>query len=77
MALIIDATSAWSAPVSIASDELWQARQGSIYLTTSNAPGPDDGLSLVEGQGIYVKAGSAVKYRRQGTALAVIAREAL
>ena len=77
MALILDAAGAWSAPVALASDEIWQARKGAVFVTTTDTPDADDGLALVEGEAVFLSAGSAVKYRKRGPTDAVIAREAV
>lgn len=77
MARITDASDTWSAPVSLPSDEIWQARDGSVYLTTTAAPDPDDGILLLEGSAVLVSAGRAVSYRRAGPIAAVIVREAV
>jgi hypothetical protein len=75
MTLIKDATTQWSGPVTVDQDEIWQTRSGSIFITTTATPDPDDGLALVLRDGIRLKAGTQVRYRREGSAFAVIVRE--
>jgi hypothetical protein len=75
MALIKDATLDWSSPITLDQEEIWQTRSGSIFITTTESPDPDDGLALVLRDGIRLKAGSILRYRREGSAFAVIARE--
>ena len=75
MALITDAASGWSSPVTLASDEIWQTRKGSIYLSTTVSPAPNDGIVLNEGNAVQFAAGSAVRYRKAGPGEALIVRE--
>lgn len=75
MALITNATTTWSAPVTLATDEIWQARAGSVYITTTASPAVDDGIALALRDGLKLPAGAEVRYRKDGTTLAVIARE--
>jgi hypothetical protein len=77
MALITDAATAWSAPVTLTQDEVWQARKGGVFLTTTASPAAGDGLFLREGLGIRLSVGSDVRYRKEGTGEAVIVREAV
>lgn len=77
MALITDATTTWSAPVTLATDEIWQTRYGSVYLTTTVGAAPDDGFHLVQGEGVLIRAGREVRYRKAGPTEALIVREAV
>jgi len=77
MALITDATTTWSGPVTLSSDEIWQARAGSVYITTTPAPASDDGIALTLRDGLKLPAGAQVRYRKEGTTLALIVREAV
>lgn len=77
MSLITDATTAWSAPLTLTSDEIWQTRQGSIFVTTTASPALEDGLALHEFHAVQLSAGSQVRYRKEGTTDALIAREAI
>lgn len=77
MALISDAATTWSSPITLASDEIWQTRWGNIFVTTTDAPDPDDGFALQQGQGVLLRAGLQVRYRKVGTTSAMIAREAV
>jgi hypothetical protein len=67
MALITDATTAWSTPITLTQDEVWQTRKGGVFVTTTASPAPADGLFLREGIGIRFSAGSDVRYRTEGT----------
>ena len=66
MALITDAANGWSAPITLTSDEIWQTRKGSLFLTTTTTPDADDGIALNEGNAVQLAAGSAVRYRKAG-----------
>lgn len=77
MALITNASTIWSDPVTLASDEIWQARAGSVFLTTTASPGANDGIALTRREGIRLSAGTQLRYRKEGPAQALIAREAL
>lgn len=77
MALITTATTSWSDPVTLASDEIWQARAGAVYLTTTVAPDANDGIALTLREGIRLPAGTQLRYRKEGPAEALIVREAL
>ena len=77
MALITDAATAWSAPVTLSADEIWQTRAGSVFLTTTDNPAADDGFALIERSAVQLSAGRVVRYRKEGAASAVIVREAV
>lgn len=77
MSLIRDAKVEWSVPVTLQSDEIWQARSGCVYLTTSDSPDSDDGLCMVLRDGIRIGAGLSVRYRCEAGAPALIARESV
>ena len=77
MALINNATTVWSDPVILASDEIWQARAGAVYLTTTVAPDVDDGIALSTREGLRLPAGTQLRYRKEGPADALIVREAI
>lgn len=77
MALITDATTSWSAQITLTSDEIWQAREGSVFLTGTASPAPDDGIALTLREGLRLPAGAQIRYRKEGTTDAVIVREAL
>ncbi len=75
MAIISDAGLTWSAPITLASDEVWQTRQGRVFITTTASPGSDDGIELLENQGLRLSGGRVVRYRKTGAGTAQIARE--
>lgn len=77
MALISDAVTGWSGPVTLSDDEIWQTRYGSVFVTTTGSPDPEDGMALVQGQGVLIRAGREVRYRKAGTTPALIVREAV
>lgn len=77
MALITDAATAWSAPITLASDEIWQTRKGSVFVTTTAAPDSEDGIALQEGNAVQFPAGVTVRYRKEGPTETLIARESL
>ena len=77
MSLISDASTIWSAPLTLATDEIWQTRQGSVFVTTTASPALDDGLALHEFHAVKLSAGSEVRYRKEGSADALIVREAI
>jgi hypothetical protein len=75
MARITDATDTWSTAVLLSNDEIWQARAGSVFLTTTATPDAEDGLLIVEGQAVRFSAGQQVAYRRVGPVNTTIVRE--
>lgn len=77
MALISDAANAWSSPVTLTSDEIWQTRKGSIFVSTTTSPAVDDGLALHEFHAVQFPAGSVVRYRKEGNGEALLVREAI
>ncbi len=77
MALIRDAANEWSDPVALTTDEIWQAREGSLFLTTTTEPDADDGIALTLRDGIRLGAGVSVRYRKAGTTAALLVREAV
>jgi hypothetical protein len=77
MPLITDATNTWSSPVTLTSDEIWQARREGVFIATTATPGADDGLLLRDGAAVLIGNGRTVRYRLAGRGPAVIAREAV
>lgn len=77
MALITDAATAWSSPVTLTSDEIWQTRKGSVFVTTTASPATDDGIALHEMHAVQFPAGVSVSYRKEGNTEALLVREAL
>jgi hypothetical protein len=75
MALVTDANTSWSDPILLTSDEIWQVRSGSVFVTTTGTPAANDGLALVQGQGFYIRAGQQVRYRKEGTTVGLLVRE--
>jgi len=77
MALISDATTGWSSAVTLTTDEIWQTRSGSVFVTTTSSPVANDGLALHEFHAVQLSAGSSVSYRKEGDGQALIVREAI
>ena len=77
MALITDAATSWSAAVTLSTDDIWQTRKGSVFVTTTVAPAADDGIGLHENHAVRLPAGASVSYRKEGTTDALIVREAV
>lgn len=77
MALVTDATNSWSGAVTLTTDEIWQTRKGSVFVTTTASPVADDGLALHEFHAVQFSAGSLVSYRKEGDTEALIVREAI
>lgn len=77
MALISDATTAWSSSITLTADEVWQTREGSVFVTTSSSPAANDGIQLHENHAIRFSAGVSVSYRKEGATAALIVREAV
>ncbi|MDH5528873.1 MAG: hypothetical protein OEY05_02460 [Paracoccaceae bacterium] len=77
MSLITDATTGWSSPVTLTTDEIWQTRKGSVFVSTTVSPDPEDGLALHEFHAVQFPAGSAVRYRKEGPGEALVVREAI
>lgn len=77
MALITDATTSWSTPVTLTDDEVWQTRAGSVFVTTTGSPDANDGIWLQENHAVRFSAGRSLSYRKEGAAAALIVREAV
>lgn len=77
MAVITDADTAWSAPITLTTDEIWQARRGSAFVTTTADPDDDDGMLLLQYHAVRLPAGADVRYRKQGSETVVIVHEAV
>lgn len=77
MAIITDATVSWSDPITLEEDEIWQTRFGSVFISTTPTPAPDDGFNLLQGEGVLIRAGRDVRYRKEGSTTAAIVREAV
>ncbi len=77
MALIVDAANGWSSPVTLSSDEIWQTRKGSVFVTTTASPDAEDGLALHEFHAVQFPAGAEVRYRKEGPGEALIVREGI
>lgn len=77
MALITDAAFAWSSPVTLGVDEVWQAREGRVFVTTTASPVANDGVLLLETHAVQFSAGQQVRYRKDGNDAALIVREAV
>lgn len=77
MALITNATTSWSAPLTLTSDEIWQTRKGSVFITTTASPDSDDGIALQENNAVQLPAGAVVRYRKTDVTEALIVRESL
>ena len=77
MSLITDATTSWSTPITLTSDEVWQTRDGSVFVTTTASPDANDEISIYETHAVRFSAGLSVRYRKEGAADAVIVREAV
>ncbi len=75
MALISDATAAWSSPITLTADEVWQTREGSVFVTTTSSPDANDGVQLHENHAIRFSAGVSVSYRKEGATTALIVRD--
>lgn len=75
MALITDATTTWSSPITLSTDEIWQVRKGSVFVSTTPIPAAGDGLALHEFHAVRLSAGSNVSYRKEGDGEALIVRE--
>ncbi len=77
MALITDAATTWSTAITLTSDEIWQTRKGSVFVTTTASPDAEDGIGLHENHAVRFSAGASVRYRKEGVTEAVIVREAV
>lgn len=75
MTLINDAATTWSDAVTLTAAEVWQSRSGAVFVTTTDTPAANDGLSLHEIHAIHFSAGVTVRYRKEGNGTALIARE--
>ena len=77
MAVIRDAKREWSNQITIDNDEIWQARAGRVYLTTTDDPESDAGLLLKPGASLNFAAGVKVRYWTDSKKPTLIAREAV
>lgn len=77
MAVITDVTFSWSTPVTLAVDEVWQARNGRVFVSTTASPADNDGIELWETHAVQFSAGQQVRYRKEGSEVALIVREAV
>lgn len=77
MSLIRDIGTDWSDPVTLTKEEIWQARCGSVFLTTTDSPEDDDGLAMVLRNGVQLRSGVTVRYRKHGDNEALIVREVM
>ena len=77
MAILSDAALTWSAPITLTVDEVWQTRQGRVFVTTTASPDADDGIELLENHAVRFTAGLNVRYRKTGAVDARIVREAV
>ena len=77
MALVSDAATGWSSPVTLVTDEIWQTRKGAVFITTTANPDAEDGIALHENHAVQFTAGSELRYRKAGATEALIVREAL
>ena len=75
MPVITDAAAAWSAPVTLSEDEIWQTTAGTAFITTdpTSTDGDGDGIELSPGSGVLIRSGKEVRYRK-GAAPARIVR---
>ena len=76
MTTITDIALTWSEPVTLEKDELWQARCGTIFVSTTQNPGPKDGIAVRSGYVLPVSGGTTVRYRKKRKETPYIVREA-
>jgi len=48
-----------------------------VFITTTDAPADEDGFNLLQGEGVLIRAGRTVRYRKAGATDALIVREAV
>jgi hypothetical protein len=77
MAIIYSVEFAWSPVVTLSTDEIWQSRGDTIYVSTNPNPAENDGIALRRMEAIRFSAGTQIRYRRVGTEPVQIAREAI
>lgn len=77
MAYEEDVSSGWT-EVTLAADEIWQCRGGTILVTVGAPNSRNQGIELDgdTGQGIRIASGKTINYRRINDGNAVLAREA-
>lgn len=77
MAIITDATTAWSDAVTLTVSEFWQVRRGPVFIATDASAAPadlSDGLLLSDGDILALGATEVVRYRSarpDGTAVII------
>lgn len=62
MPLITDITATWSAPTTLTSAEVWQARSR-VFVSPEASPGTNDGIEMQPGDAIRFETAEAVRYR--------------
>ena len=77
MALISNAGTDWSVPITLTADEVWQTRFGSVFVSTTSSPAGNDGIALPHNHAVRFSAGLTVRYRKEGATEALIVREAV
>lgn len=77
MALVTDASAAWSAGSPLAADKVWQVHTGSVLLDTDAVSGNRLGIRLEPGDSLRIASGKTVYYRLAHGTSARIARVAV
>lgn len=77
MAIIADVDFTWSPVVTLTTDEIWQSRGNTAFISTTPSPAADDGIKLREGEAIRLSGGLQIQYRKIGPDPVEIAREAI
>lgn len=61
--MFVNSTSAWSAPVTLTSAEIWQARSW-VFITTATTPeSMTDGIEMQAGDAIQFASGQVLRHR--------------
>ena len=76
MAKITNATGSWQS-VTLAADEIWQVREGSVEIDTDATQAARGGLLLQHLQSVNISSGKTVYYKLASGTSAVISRNAL
>lgn len=61
--MLVNATSEWSAPITLTSAEIWQARSW-VFITTATPPESlTDGIEMQPGDAIRFASGQVLRHR--------------
>lgn len=57
------ATDAWTGPITLTEAQIWQAKHGTVRVSTKADPVGDTGIQLAPGDAVQIASGRSVFYR--------------